>query len=113
MATKTEQGVYQSECSSKNGVYLNGKLLCEHFGGYLPVVVDVSDVMDWTHENVIAVCSDNSNDPLFPPGKPQEMLDYTYFGGIYRDCWLVAHDFVHITDPNFDDEKAGGRLFVS
>ena len=97
----------------KSRVYLNGKLLCEHFGGYLPVVVDVTDVIDWTHENVIAVCSDNSNDQLFPPGKPQEMLDYTYFGGIYRDCWLVAHDFVHITDPNFEDEIAGGGLFVS
>lgn len=97
----------------KSRVYLNGKLLSEHFGGYLPVVVDVTDVIDWTSENVIAVCADNSNDPLFPPGKPQEMLDYTYFGGIYRDCWLVAHDFVHITDPNFEDETAGGGLFVS
>ena len=97
----------------KSRVYLNGQLLCEHFGGYLPVVVDVTDFVDWTSENVIAVWTDNSNDPLYPPGKPQDMLDFTYFGGIYRDCWLVAHGHTYITDPNHEDVTAGGGLFVS
>ncbi len=97
----------------KSRVYLNGHLLTEHFGGYLPVVADLTDYIDWTGENVIAVWTDNANDPLFPPGKPQDMLDFAYFGGIYRDCWLVAHDRVHITDPNFEDVTAGGGLFVS
>lgn len=97
----------------KSRIYMNGKLLSEHFGGYLPVVVDVTDFVDWTSENIISVWTDNSNDPLFPPGKPQEMLDFTYFGGIYRDCWLVAHDHTYITDPNHEDVTAGGGLFVS
>ena len=97
----------------KSRIYLNGKLLAEHFGGYLPVVVDVTDFVDWTAENVISVWTDNSNDPLYPPGKPQDMLDFTYFGGIYRDCWLVAHGHTYITDPNHEDVKAGGGLFVS
>lgn len=97
----------------KSRIYLNGKMLGEHFGGYLPVVVDVTDFVDWTSENVISVWTDNSNDPLFPPGKPQDMLDYTYFGGIYRDCWLVAHDHTYITDSNFENLTAGGGLFVS
>lgn len=97
----------------KSRIYLNGKLLSEHFGGYLPVVVDVTDFVDWTSENVISVWTDNSNDPLFPPGKPQEMLDFTYFGGIYRDCWMVSHDHTYITDPNHEDVTAGGGLFVS
>ncbi|MCD8207635.1 MAG: glycoside hydrolase family 2 protein [Bacteroidales bacterium] len=97
----------------KSKVYVNGELLTEHFGGYLPVVVDVTDALKWGQDNVIAVWADNSDDPLYPPGKPQEMLDYTYCGGIYRDCWLVAHNHVHITDPNHEDEVAGGGLFVS
>ena len=94
-------------------VWVNGTLVNENFGGYLPVVSDVSKLLKWNQDNVIAVKADNSNDPLFPPGRPQQTLDFTYFGGIYRDCWLVAHNDVFVTDPNFENEVAGGGVFVS
>lgn len=97
----------------KSKVFVNGKLLAEHFGGYLPVVVDLTDALNWGKDNVIAVWADNSNDPNYPPGKPQDVLDFSYFGGIYRDCWLIAHNPVYITDPNFENETAGGGLFVA
>ena len=97
----------------KSKVFVNGKLLTEHFGGYLPVIVDVTDVLDWNGDNVIAVWADNSDDPSYPPGKAQDVLDYTYFGGIYRDCWLIAHNNVFITDPNYENEVAGSGLFVA
>lgn len=97
----------------KSKIYVNGELLTEHFGGYLPVVVDVSQALNWGQDNVIAVWADNSDDPTYPPGKAQNMLDYSYFGGIYRDCWLVAHNSTFITDPNFENEVAGGGLFVA
>ena len=97
----------------KSKVFVNGKLLTEHFGGYLPVIADVTDVLDWNGDNVIAVWADNSDDPSYPPGKAQDVLDYTYFGGIYRDCWLIEHNNVFITDPNYENEVAGGGLFVA
>lgn len=97
----------------KSQVFVNGKSLGMHYGGYLPFVIDVTDVINWEKDNVIAVWADNSDDPIFPPGKQQEVLDYTYFGGIYRDCWLIAHHSVYITDPNFEDQIASGGLFVS
>ena len=97
----------------KSKVFVNGKLLTEHFGGSLPVIADVTDVLDWNGDNVIAVWADNSDDPSYPPGKAQDVLDYTYFGGIYRDCWLIAHNNVFITDPNYENEVAGGGLFVA
>ena len=97
----------------KSKVFVNGKLLTEHFGGYLPVIADVTDVLDWNGDNVIAVWADNSDDPSYPPGKAQDVLDYTYFGGIYRDCWLIAHNNVFITDPNYENEVAGSGLFVA
>lgn len=97
----------------KSKVFVNGKLLTEHFGGYLPVIADVTDVLDWNGDNVIAVWADNSDDPSYPPGKARDVLDYTYFGGIYRDCWLIAHNNVFITDPNYENEVAGGGLFVA
>lgn len=92
-------------------VWVNGKLCATHYGGYLPVIVDITDKLE--PENVIAVYTDNSNCPLYPPGKPQEFLDFTYSGGIYRDCWLIAHNRVYITDENYAAEVGGGGLFVS
>lgn len=97
----------------KSEVYLNGKLIKKHYGGYLPVIADITDGIEWDSENVIAVKADNSDDPTYPVGKPQSLLDYTYFGGIYRDCWLIAHNDVFITNANYENEVAGGGLFIS
>lgn len=97
----------------KSRIYVNGKLLKEHFGGYLPAIIDVTEALETEKDNVIAVWADNSDDPDYAPGKPQDMLDFSYFGGIYRDCWLIAHNDVFITDPNHEDIQAGGGLFVA
>lgn len=97
----------------KSKIFVNGKLLSEHFSGYLPAIVDVSQALKWGEDNIIAVWADNSDDPNYPPGKPQDVLDFTYFGGIYRDCWLIAHNQVFITDPNYEQVTAGGGLFVA
>lgn len=97
----------------KSKVWINGQLVKEHFGGFLPVIANITEYLRYGQDNVIAVWADNSNDPSYPPGKPQEALDFTYFGGIYRDCWLIAHNNVFLTDPNYENETAGGGLFVS
>lgn len=94
-------------------IWLNGHQLGEHYGGYLPVVVDITDYINHSGNNVLAVWCNNEDNPNYPPGKPQESLDFTYFGGIYRDCWLIAHNNVYITDPNFESNVAGGGLFIS
>lgn len=97
----------------KSEVWINGRRLTRHYGGYLPVVVDLTEHLRYGGDNVIAVRADNSDDPTYPPGKPQDALDFAYFGGIYRDCWLVVHNPVYITDPHLEDLPAGGGLFVS
>jgi beta-galactosidase len=97
----------------KSKIWINGHLVKTHFGGYLPVIADISEHVNHRGENVIAVWADNSDDPSYPPGKPQNMLDFAYLGGIYRDCWLVSHNKVHITNPNHENIVAGGGLLVS
>ena len=96
----------------KSRIWLNGKLLKEHFNGYLPIIADVTEDLNFEMENTLSICADNSDDPSFLPGKPQQALDFTYFGGIYRDCFLIAHNQVHITDANYEDEIAGGGVFI-
>jgi len=97
----------------KSKIFVNGVLVKEFFGGFLPVIAEISAHINWDKENVISVWADNSDDPIYPPGKAQDVLDFTYCGGIYRDCWLITHNPVYITDPNFESEVAGGGLFVS
>ncbi|MEG1586921.1 MAG: glycoside hydrolase family 2 TIM barrel-domain containing protein [Bacteroidales bacterium] len=97
----------------KSEVWINGRPLTTHVGGYLPVIGDLTSFIRFGEENIITVKADNSNDPSYAPGKPQEVLDFSYFGGIYRDCWLVCHNPVFVTNANYEDEIAGGGLFVS
>ena len=97
----------------RSKVWINGQLINEHFGGFLPVIADITPYVTFEKENVIAVWADNSDDPSYPPGKAQDVLDFTYCGGIYRDCWLIAHNDVYITDPNYENQVAGGGLFVA
>lgn len=105
--------VYFEGIMGKSEIWINGKSVKKHYGGYLPIVVDVSSWLSYDSENVIAVCADNSDDSSYPPGKPQYALDFAYFGGIYRDCWLVVHDNLFITDPNYEDHVGGGGIFVT
>lgn len=115
-AGKAKRNVlYFEGIMGKAKIWVNGTLAGEHFGGFLPIVVDISDAMHPEEGaiNVVAVMADNSDDPSYPPGKPQAQLDYCYFGGIYRDVWLVTTNKVYITDPNQTDRVATGGLFFA
>ncbi|QHI69117.1 glycoside hydrolase family 2 protein [Tichowtungia aerotolerans] len=94
----------------RSEIYLNGRLVKQHRGGFTPIVVDITDGLNPEGENVIAVCADNSDDPSYPPGKEQCLMDFCYFGGIYRNVWLYTHGAVHITDPHLVDRVAGGGI---
>lgn len=112
---KRRNVLYFEGIMGKAKIWVNGIQVGEHYGGFLPIVLDVSDAMHQEEGaiNVVAVMADNSDDPTYPPGKPQAQLDYCYFGGIYRDVWLVTTNKVYITDPNQVDRTAGGGLFFA
>jgi beta-galactosidase len=105
--------LYFEAIMGKSKVWVNGVLVAEHFGGYLPVIVDLSKAGIIPGKDcVITVLTDNSDDGTYPPGKPENALDFAYFGGIYRDAWLVTSSPVHITDANAADKVAGGGVFI-
>ena len=95
----------------KSKVWVNGKMVAKNFGGYLPIHIDISDALNPGGKNVVAVWADNSDDPDYPPGKPQEQLDFTYFGGIYRDVWLVKTGRTYFTHANEEVRPKGGGIF--
>ena len=105
--------VYFEAVMGKCVVWVNGRQVAEHFGGYLPFAADITDrIRSGGEENVIAVRADNSDDPTYPPGKPQNDLDFTYLGGIYRDAYLIETSPVHVTLPELSQTTSGGGVFI-
>ena len=97
----------------KQKVYLNGHLVKEHLGGYLPFNIDLTaNVIQAGDSCLIAVMADNSDDKSYPPGKRQYTLDFSYHGGIYRDVWMIAKSDVSITDAVDAGKVAGGGVFI-
>ena len=94
-------------------VWVNGQHLIQNSGGYTPFVVDVTGMLHADRGNEILVRLDNRNNPLIPPGKPLETLDFCYYGGLYRDVNLIVKHPVHITHPIMANEVAGGGIFVT
>ena len=101
-----------------NGTHLQSKMAAKtgdntQYGGYLPFVLDVTDAVHCDDEyNVITVLTDNRDNETVPPGKKQSELDYSYFGGIYRNVWLEVKNPVHITNTVYEDIVAGGGILV-
>jgi beta-galactosidase len=105
--------IYFEAAMGKTEVYLNGRFIMRHLGGYLPFSVELTKYgINVGDECLIAVMTDNSDDKSYPPGKNQPALDFTYHGGIYRDVWLIATSKIRISDANEAEKIAGGGIFV-
>ena len=97
----------------KQTLYVNGRKVKDHEGGYLPITLNLTDLGYTVGDDlVVAIKADNSDDKTYPPGKKQMTLDFTYHGGIYRDVWLIAKNKVAITDALEENKVAGAdRVF--
>ena len=93
-------------------VWINDKKLIKHHGGYLPFVIDFTEVALFDSKNTILVQLNNKDNPITGP-KPLEKLDFNTYGGIYRNVWLIAKNKLHITDPIFENKTASGGVFVT
>ncbi len=96
-------------------VWLNDTHLTTHYGGYLPFVLDISEHVNASAGagNLLRLRLNNSDNPEVPPGKPQDQLDFVYFGGLYRSVELRVLGPLHISDPFLADKPAGGGIFVT
>ncbi len=93
-------------------VFLNGKHISTHSGGYLPFAVDITDKVNLDKENCILVRSTNIESPLVPPGRPLADLDFCYYSGIYRNAYLIVKDKLHISNQILTRKVAGGGIYV-
>ena len=83
--------------NSSADVYVNGKHLAHHDGGYSTWRVDMTEALDLN--NLLVVAVDNApNETVYP-----QMADFTFYGGLYRDVNIIA-----VSESHFDLEYYGG-----
>lgn len=101
-------------------VYVNGKMVGEHVGGYTPFTCDITTALkpDGPQEVTVAVFdpADPKKDGKQPKGKQlgSESIWYTRTTGIWQTVWLEPVAPVHIDrmtlTPGFSEEEHKGDL---
>ena len=69
-------------------VFLNGKWVGEHRGGYSAFVFELTNGIKWGTHNELLVRVNNAEDLSVMP----LVGDFNFYGGIYRDVELIATD---------------------
>ena len=94
------EGIHYLEVRGANSsafVYLNGEKLATHHGGYSTFRVNLTDALK-EGDNELAIVVDNApNDFVYP-----QMADFTFYGGIYRDVYIVT-----VPETHFDLDYFG------
>ncbi|MDB5134657.1 MAG: beta-galactosidase [Mucilaginibacter sp.] len=93
-------------------VFLNGKQIYRHLGGFLPFYIDLSNEVKSGGRNCILIKLNNQDNPVIPPAKPIKGLDFNYYGGIYRNAWLIIKDKLHISNAVQANREAGGGVLL-
>ena len=84
--------------SSSADVFMNGKRLAHHDGGYSTWRVDLTAYL--RDENTLTILVDNAtNETVYP-----QTADFTFYGGLYRDVNLVC-----VPDTHFDLSYCDGK----
>ena len=79
---------------------INAKEAGRHDGGYSTFRVNITDKLE--PDNIMEVYVNNlPNDRVYP-----QKADFTFYGGIYRDVYMIITDSVH-----FDMDDHGGNGF--
>nr|WP_300786773.1 glycoside hydrolase family 2 TIM barrel-domain containing protein [uncultured Acetatifactor sp.] len=80
-------------------VYVNGREVAYHEGGYSIFRADITDSCKGTGENLLAVaCSNEDRSGVYP-----QAADFTFYGGLYRGVNLIS-----VPSAHFDLDYFGG-----
>jgi len=100
--------LYFEGANQTTEVFINGKKVGSHIGGYSAFSFPVNEFLQFENPekgNQIVVKVDNSYNDDIPPLD----ADFTFYGGIYRDVYLIASNEVHFDMTN----RASDGVFVT
>lgn len=88
-------------CDYKTTVYVNGREVGVHKGGYVSFGFDVTPFLAAGENALVILAEDNERDPMIPRGKQSEAYfshgcDYTRTTGIWQTVWLEFVPQTHI-----------------
>jgi beta-galactosidase len=89
--------IYFEGANQETEVYINGKYVGHHTGGYTRFCFDITPFLQYGKENQFAIKVDNRNNNDIPP----LAADFTFWGGIYRDLYLIFSDKIHFATTDF------------
>ena len=75
-------------------VYINGKNVGEHIGGYIGFNVDITKALNEGKNEILVYVNNGYNPEVIPSQKS----DFFIYGGITRDVWLKKLPAQHIKD---------------
>lgn len=80
-------------------VYVNGKRVTYHEGGYSAFRADITELCREDQENLLVIaCSNEYKDSVYP-----QSADFTFYGGLYRGVTLIS-----VPDTHFELMYFGG-----
>ena len=84
-------------------VYVNGKEVVYHEGGYSTFRADVTDLCKDGEDNLLVIaCSNEEKSSVYP-----QSADFTFYGGLYRGVNIIS-----VPDAHFDLDHWGGPGFT-
>ena len=105
-------------------VYVNGKKITEHEGGFLPFLADVTDFVDYQTKNKVVVKVNNeltvTNIPcgetiVLPNGKKMNKpyFDFFNYSGLQRSVYLLAvpKEYVFDFDLNYEITGEDAKIY--
>ncbi len=89
-------GIHFEGANQTTVLYINGQRVGSHTGGYTAFAFDITPYVH-TGKNLFAIEVDNAHDPDIPPLS----ADYTFYGGIYRDVYLLYTPTAHLSTTHY------------
>lgn len=107
---KPEQGrkalLYFAGANYLSRVWVNGKLVGVHEGGFTPFCFDVSDVVKAGENTVVVMVNNNRKKENIPT----QIFDWWNYGGITRDVMMVSVPETYIEDYSLQLVKGNTKL---